>query len=171
MNNRRKFLENTIKLSSGFVVLPSVFNIQQVESNAIDPKVVFEFVNVAHKDFEKVKQMLGEYPHLLNAAWDWGDGDFETAIGAASHMGLKDMTLYLMDKGARFDIFTLAFLGKTALVKAMIDDKPSLLQCIGPHGFTLLHHAQKAGQDGAELVEYLKAKGLTESHIPTFNKK
>lgn len=30
--------------------------------------------------FEKTKQMLEATPALLNASWDWGNGDFEEAI-------------------------------------------------------------------------------------------
>ena len=42
------------------------------------------------QDFSKVKQMLDEHPLLLNAAWDWGGGDFETAIGAACLLYTSD---------------------------------------------------------------------------------
>jgi hypothetical protein len=32
----------------------------------------------------------GSYPwQLARAAWDWGFGDWETALGAASHMGSR----------------------------------------------------------------------------------
>jgi len=49
--------------------------------------------------------MLAEYPLLLNSSWDWGGGDFETALGAAGHMGLKDTANFLISQGARVDIF------------------------------------------------------------------
>ncbi len=44
---------------------------------------VQEFVGVCHGDFERVKVLLGEEKRLVNAAWDWGGGDWETGLGAA----------------------------------------------------------------------------------------
>ena len=56
-------------------------------------------------------------------------------------------------------------LGKTAIVKAYLDSYPAYLNARGPHGFTLLHHAQKGGEDARELLEYLQSKGLKESKM------
>ena len=41
--------------------------------------MVKEFVTVGHGNLEKTKQMLEATPALLNASWDWGNGDFEEA--------------------------------------------------------------------------------------------
>lgn len=139
-------------------------------SDQLPAELVNEFVRVAHSDFGRVKAMLEEQPHLLNAAWDWGDGDFETAIGAAGHMGIRDMTEYLLEKGARADIFVLTMLGETVLVKAMLDRFPYLLNSLGPHGYTLLHHAKQGGEQAAELLDFLSKKGLTETHVKYFSK-
>ena len=100
----------------------------------------------------KVKEMLSVQPLLLNSSWDWGGGDFETALGAAGHMGLKETASYLLDKGARTDIFVLTMLGKTAIVKSMLNEFPALLNSAGPHGFTLLHHAEKGGKEGGRII-------------------
>ena len=59
----------------------------------------------AHGDLEKTKAMLAETPSLLNATWDWGGGDFEMAIGGAGHMGRRDIALFLISQGGRFDLF------------------------------------------------------------------
>lgn len=167
--SRRKFLGNITQSSVGLLVLPTLLvSATPLDPTALDAKLVKEFVTIAHKDFDKVKEMLATTPHLLNAAWDWGNGDFETAIGAAGHMGLKDMAHYLIEKGARYDIFVMTLLGKTAQVKAIIEDYPHLIDCIGPHGFTLLHHAEQGGKDSADLLEYFKSKGLKETHRPSF---
>ncbi len=136
----------------------------------MEAELVEEFVRVAHSDFDQVRKMLEKTPNLLNATQDWGDGDFESAIGAAGHMGNKELANYLIDKGARFDVFVLSMLGKTEIVKSWIDLYPNLLQSIGPHGFTLLHHAKKGGDEAAELFEYFSKKGLTETFIPTYKK-
>lgn len=108
--------------------------------------------------------MLSAQPLLLNASWDWGGGDFETAIGAAGHMGLREEANYLLAKGARSDIFVLTMLGKTAIVKGMLADYPALLNSAGPHGFTLLHHAEKGGKEAEELFDFLQSLGLKDKH-------
>ena len=169
--SRRTFLARGIGASS--LMLFSPFQMTaiagpQEDKAPLDRMIVEEFVRVAHSDLDKVKAMLEETPHLLNAAWDWKKGDFETAIGAAGHMGLKDTANYLIEKGSRFDIFVLTMLGKTEIVKPLLELYPHLLHAIGPHGFTLLHHAKQGGDDAGELQEYLLSKGLTETFIKTF---
>ena len=54
-------------------------------------------------------------------------------------------------------------LGKTQIVKAFIETFPSYLYARGPHGFILLHHAQRGGEEAKELFEYLQSKGLIET--------
>jgi hypothetical protein len=54
-------------------------------------------------------------------------------------------------------------LGKTQIVKTYIETYPSCLYARGPHGFTLLHHANRGGEEAKELVEYLQSKGLKET--------
>ena len=49
--------------------------------------LVKDFVIAGHGNLEKVKEMLTAEPALINGTWDWGKGDFETALGGASHMG------------------------------------------------------------------------------------
>ena len=68
---------------------------------AINPELVQQFVGNAHGDLDRVRELLEEEPGLLHAAWDWGGGDWETALGAAAHMGRKDIALYLLEQGAR----------------------------------------------------------------------
>lgn len=61
-------------------------------------ELVNEFVIAGHGNFEKVKKLLAQEPKLINAAWDWGGGDWETALGGASHMGNKDIARFLIEK-------------------------------------------------------------------------
>jgi hypothetical protein len=138
----------------------------------LSPELVKEFVTLAHvaPRFEDFRKLLEETPNLLNAAHDWGDGDFETAIGAAGHMGHRETALFLLEKGARFDIFVLAMLGKTEMVKNLIAMQPALLNSVGPHGLTLLHHANQGGEIAAQLAEWLQEKGLTETQVETYDK-
>jgi hypothetical protein len=162
--SRKQFMSRTMLLTTGMLASGTLSASAQDKPPAIAADLVKEFVRVAHGDFAKVKEMLSAQPLLLNSSWDWGGGDFETAIGAAGHMGLKDMATYLLDKGARTDIFVLTMLGKTAIVKAMLTDYPTLLHSAGPHGFTLLHHAEKGGKEGEELFLYLQSLGLKDKH-------
>jgi hypothetical protein len=52
---------------------------------------VKRFVIAGHFNLLAVKKMLSEDPTLINGAIDWGKGDFETALGGASDMGLRDI--------------------------------------------------------------------------------
>ncbi len=124
--------------------------------------MVNEFVRAGHNDLEAVQQMLEETPTLLNATWDWGSGDFETALGGASHMGNRDIANYLIAQGARTDIFTCAMMGKVELVRGMIDQFPALLTSKGPHGISLYTHAVKGGDQAIQVIRYLESKGVHE---------
>ena len=48
---------------------------------ALEPTQVQAFVGNAHGDLEAVRAALAGEPRLVNAAWDWGGGDWETALG------------------------------------------------------------------------------------------
>jgi len=165
--SRKEFLKRSLFLTAGISVAPNlVFSQTKEEAETVDPALVNEFVNVAHSDFERVKKMIKEKPLLLNSSWDWGGGDFETAIGAAAHMGHKDIVNFLITLGARTDIFVLTMLGKTDIVMAMLEAYPNLLNSQGPHGFTLLHHAEKGGKEAENILKNLQKLGLTETFIP-----
>jgi len=127
------------------------------EQAAIQPERVKEFVSVAHGDLERVQALLAEEPGLLNAAWDWGGGDWETALGAAGHMGRKDIALYLLEHGARMDLFVAAMLGRLEIVKAILDSFPHLAQSKGPHGIPLIVHAEQGGEEAKPVLDYLRS--------------
>lgn len=123
---------------------------------ALEIPLVQEFVVKAHGDLERVKELLAQEPALVNATWDWGAGDFETALGAAAHMGRQDIANFLLEKGARLDIFAAAMLGKLEIVKAALQAYPAALQIPGPHGIPLIAHAQAGGTDSKAVLEYLQ---------------
>jgi len=124
---------------------------------ALESKLVQEFVGNAHGDLDRVKELLAQEPALINATWDWGEGDFETALGAASHMGRKDIANFLLEHGARLDIFAAAMLGKLDIVKAALTAYPDALKTPGPHGIPLIVHAQQGGEDAVAVLEYLQS--------------
>ena len=127
--------------------------------------LVKEFVIAGHSDFTKVQAMLKDTPNLIYSKFDWGNGDFEAAIEGAGHMGNKEIANYLLEAGSRVTLYVLTMLGKTSLVKPVLDAYPSLINAKGPHGFTLLHHAKVGGKDGEELFAYLQEKGLKEDWV------
>src|SRR5689334_18694992 len=128
-------------------------------AETLKAELVQEFVSNAHGDFEKVKVLLDKEPGLLNAAWDWGGGDWETALGAASHMGRKDIALYLLERGARIDLFAAVMLGILEIVKAMMSDDPKLKDALGPHTIPLMQHAKAGGDEAKAVVEFLESLG------------
>lgn len=163
--NRKSFLRNTTAGFGSFIITPHIIPLQNTIP-AIDPlpaDLVKEFVIAGHGNFQKVKEMLNATPTLLYAAWDWGGGDFETALEGAGHVGNKEIASYLIGLGARTNLFVLTMLGKTAIVKSYLETFPAYLTARGPHGLTLLHHAQKGGEDAKELLEYFQSKGLKET--------
>lgn len=139
---------------------PSIHNHMQ-KKGPIKPERVREFVAKAHGDLDKVKELLAYEPNLLNATWDWGGGDFESALGGAGHMGRVDIAEFLLEKGARMDIFCAAMLGKLDIVKATLEAYPQLKTSKGPHGLTLLHHARQGGDQSKEVLAYLTELGAS----------
>jgi hypothetical protein len=117
---------------------------------------VKRFVIAGHGNLAAVKAMLAEEPRLINGAIDWGNGDFETALGGASHMGRRDIAEYLLEHNARMDIFAATMLGKIDIVKAAVAAFPNIVQVPGPHGIPLLVHAEKGGPPAKGVLEFLQ---------------
>ncbi len=126
---------------------------------SIDDALVLEIVTLSHFNLDGVKKLVNNRPELARATWDWAFGDWETALGAASHVGRPDIANFLMSKGARPGIFTYTMLGNYDAVKAMIDGTPGIEAIAGPHGISLLQHAQAGLKSGS-----LSKKQMTESN-------
>src|SRR5688572_7732870 len=129
---------------------------------AHDPKTVSEMVTVSHGNVTRIRELLSNRPALANAAWDWGFGDWETALGAASHVGNREIASLLLAAGARPSIFSAAMLGQLDVVKAFVAAAPGIQRTRGPHGITLLAHAKAGG--AAEVVRYLES--VPDSNVP-----
>src|SRR3954452_13791305 len=101
---------NRRTLIAGLVTAAIPLNGQQPESNPPKPvrpepnrgprqdlDLIKAFVVAGHanKNIDLVKEMLAKDPKLVLAAWDWGAGDWETALGGASHTGSRDMARFL----------------------------------------------------------------------------
>lgn len=124
-----------------------------------DPDLVREVVGVSHGNFARVKELVTAQPSLARASWDWGFGDHESAIDAASHVGNRPIAEFLVAHGARPTIFTAAMLGQLAVVRGLIEALPGVQRMRGPHGITLLAHARAGGSGAAAVREYLERLG------------
>lgn len=137
----------------------------------LNGELVKEFVGASHGKFDRVKELLENEPQLLHASHDWGGGDFESGIEAAGHVGNKEIASFLLDKGARYNIYLACMLGHLDTVKNVLTFNPGLLNSKGPHGFTLLHHANKGGDEAKAVVEYLQSLGAKETKIDFYVKR
>ena len=132
-----------------------------------DPAGALEMVGVSHRDPQRVRALVERNPGLALAAIDWGFGDWETALGAASHVGNREIAEYLLAHGATPTVFSAAMLGQVDLVKALLAGSPGLERSYGPHGITLMAHARAGGAKAAAVVEYLSQVGHADSPLPT----
>jgi hypothetical protein len=127
------------------------------------PELAREMVTVSHFDLKRVRELVEARPSLVRASWDWGFGDWESALGAASHMGNRPIAEYLISRGARPSLFSAAMFGHVDVVKAMIAASPGAQRIRGPHGISLLAHANAGGEQARLVVEFLKSLGDADS--------
>lgn len=175
--DRRRFLVAGAAASVA-AILPAFGTPEESPASALKPPtelarkrpplgkdLVFEFVRAGHNNLPRVKEMLANEPMLLNAAWDWAAGDWETALGGASHLGNRENARFLLDQGARIDAFCAAMLGEHEVLAALLAANPATARAKGPHGYTLLYHVAISGHvPTAERV-----KSLLDANAPDFN--
>jgi len=132
-------------------------NGMEKRSEALDPALTQAIVANAHGDLAQVIELLTQQPKLVNAAWDWGGGDWETPLGAAAHTGQREIATYLLNHGARIDLFAATMLGKLEVVQALLQAFPNALHTPGPHGIPLIAHAHVGGEAAAPVLAYLES--------------
>ena len=138
----------------------------------INRQLASDFIIFAHSDLEMVKKLLEREPNLINATMDWGNGDWETALGGASHMGRKDIVQFLLSQGARMDIFCAAMMGRLDIIMSMLTLEPALIDSRGPHGFNLHFHAQCGQEEAKPVLDYLQSvKKIELRPVPFLKKK
>src|SRR5689334_13089471 len=125
-----------------------------METQTLTDEQITEFVIAAHGNFDKVQELLGQNPALLNERWARFD---ESALDAAGHTGRRAIAEYLLAAGAPPTIFAAAMLGQTEQVRAFLEADPSLARADGVHGISLLYHAAQSGK--TELGDLLLAYG------------
>lgn len=156
--DRRRWMVGCVLTAAGLGLRSEAQdNAPRPKKEPLKPELVKEWVAVAHKDLERVRELYAQEPALLNAAWDWGGGDWETALGAAAHTGRREIALFLIGNGARTDLFAAAMLGELRSVRAILETHPSLVDSKGPHGIPLLTHAKIGKEPAAEVLDYLES--------------
>jgi hypothetical protein len=138
---------------------PSAIPVLNAGFPRIDSAVVEKFVGLSHRDPVEVRKMVEAQPSLARASWDWGFGDWETGLGAASHMGIREIAMLVLTHGAHPTIFSATMLGQLDVVKAFVAAAPGIQRTLGPHGLTLLHHARVGGKDAEAVLAYLTSVG------------
>jgi hypothetical protein len=144
------------------IACPSLLLAQSSQSVPMIPDIVQEMVGVSHRDAKRVAQILDMQPGLVNASIDWGFGDWESALDAASHVGNREVAEVLLRRGARPTIFSAAMLGQVEVVKHFVATQVGIQKTYGPHGITLYSHARSDG-----MREYLKSLGDADAKLPS----
>ena len=127
------------------------------DKEPISQELVKDFVMYSHMSFDRVKTLCEKEPKIVRAAIDWGEGDWESGLDAASHVGNTDIAQYLLSKGAPLTVYCAAMLGQIDMVKAFIASDPNVTKQTGVHGISLLYHAVLSGK--VELAELLEQHG------------
>ena len=105
----------------------------------------------------KVKALVNLEPGLVNAVMNWGGDDWESGLGAAAHTGNRDIVVWLLERGARMDIYAAAMLGELDIVKSMLAAQPNAVNEPGPHGIPLIHHARMGKEQAEDVLHYLQS--------------
>jgi len=159
--------------SVSFALMPGLTRVRAAEPSlpasfpAQDPGLVREMVGVSHGQIARVKELVAMHPALVKANYDWGVGDWESCIDAASHVGNREIAEFLLANGARPTIFSAAMLGHLDAVKAYIAASPGIQKIKGPHSITLLRHAMAGGPQAQPVVDYLKTVDGADDRLPT----
>ncbi|HEX8028065.1 MAG TPA: hypothetical protein VF491_06370 [Vicinamibacterales bacterium] len=132
-----------------------------------DPALVKDAVGASHGNIARIRELVEKQPAMACASIDWGFGDWETCIDAASHVGNKPIADFLLNHGARPTIFSAAMMGQLDAVKAFIAARPGIQKSYGPHGITLMAHAKAGGPDAAAVVQYLVGVGDADTPLAT----
>lgn len=165
--NRRTFLTAAAALPVARAVEPRTIEPRTVEPATSVPDafpmqdraMVQEMVTVAHFNARRVRELVEAHPALARAAMDWGFGDWEDALGAASHVGNREIAEYLLSRGARPTMFSAAMLGQLDVVKAFITADPGVQRIAGPHSIHVLAHAKAGGAAAKPVYDYLVSLG------------
>src|SRR3990172_5232082 len=122
-------------------------------TNTPTQEVIDQFVGNAHGNFDVVRDLLSQYPSIINANASWD----ETAIQAAAQTGQVEIVKYLLDYGAEYDICTAAMLGSLDCVQDHLKENQERVHARGAHGIPLLYFPVIHGH--MEVADYLYLQG------------
>ena len=125
----------------------------------IPPEIIAEVVGKSHFDLDRVKNLSTNAPELSRSVWEWRFGDFESAIGAASHVGRRDISIVSYEQKAHGPRFHFAMLGHFQVIKAMVESSEGIQEVTGPHGISLLDHAH-AGRRMKDTMTHTEIENL-----------
>ena len=156
MHTRRNLLKSVpLALATPLAAAPIVSD----TFPAHPPDLAREMVGASHGKLQRVRELLEGRPALARAAIDWGFGDWEDALGAASHVGNREIAELLIANGARPTIFSAAMFGQLEVVKAFVAVQPGIQRIPGPHSISLLAHAKAGGKAAEPVLAFLESLG------------
>ena len=122
--------------------------------------LIDEFIEVAHGEgrggggLTRVKEFVAQFPELVHAVHSDGD---ETGLGAAAHMGEREIVQFLLNQGAPLDISTAAMMGWRDRVARFLKQDSSLATATGAHGCALLYFVALSGD--TEMADMILSHG------------
>ncbi|MBC7869867.1 MAG: ankyrin repeat domain-containing protein [Chitinophagaceae bacterium] len=128
----------------------------------MDNELIRAFVIAAHGNLSNVQEMLAENPDLLRVEYEWQPGDLEDGIGAAAHVGNREIAEFFLEQGVSLNICVAAMLGRQEDVKSFLEKDPALANAKGAHGISLMFHAAMSGS--VEIAKLLKEHGCNEGY-------
>lgn len=120
----------------------------------MDQKTIDDFVGNAHGNLARVKELLEQYPDIVNQNASWN----EYAIEAAAQTGNRPIIELLLSKGAPTNLCVETVLGHNDKVKALIKGDAANARATGAHGISLLYHAVICSNK--EVAELILANGV-----------
>lgn len=127
------------------------------EVHDLPQELAHQFIIECHANLDKVKEMLVEHPQLVHA---YNQETDESALGAAGHMGNRQIANYLLHHGAKLELATAAMLGMRAEVDRFTEQDPLLATSGGAHGIPVAFHAAMSGD--TEIMQTLWDNGAQE---------
>ncbi|MEK6221941.1 MAG: ankyrin repeat domain-containing protein [Chloroflexota bacterium] len=116
------------------------------------------FIRDCHMNFEGVKKAVENSPDIVNS---YNEKMNESGLGAAGHMGNREIAEYLLANGAPLELAAAAMLGMNKEVQAYLDKDAELANSAGPHGISVAFHAALSGDP--EIMQLLWDAGAEDA--------
>ena len=122
-------------------------------------EIVREMVTVSHFDLKRVKELVESRPSLAKACWDWGFGDWESAIGCGvAHGKSANGGIFDLERRAAFDFFR-GDAWTSGSCEGVCGGAARMQRIRGPHGISLLAHAKNGGAGARNVYDFLQSLG------------